>query len=154
MRVAKIVFLTKKYRFWSLVIVTLALAGVIGFLLYTSEDPHWGSGIWAKWLRSQFDVGYLTARNIVNGIRKTLHFLGYGGIGLLCWFYLYLWGLKKPLLAGLILTALVAVMDELAQSMTGFRFGKPLDVALDIVGAVVITAAIRIAAFYRRKVAD
>ncbi|HEX3045201.1 MAG TPA: VanZ family protein [Bacillota bacterium] len=150
----KLLWLTKKYRFWSLVIVTLTLAGVIGFLLYTSEDPHWGSGFWAQWLRSHFHIGYLTARNIVNGVRKTLHFLGYGGIGLLCWFYFYLWGLKKPLLAGLILTALVAVMDELAQSMTGFRFGKPLDVALDMVGAVIITAAIRIAAFKGREAAD
>ena len=80
---------TKKYRIWSLVIVTLVLAGVIGFLLYTSEDPHWGSGFWTRWLSNHLQMRFLTARHIVNGIRKVMHFLGYGGIGLLCWFYLF-----------------------------------------------------------------
>ncbi|MCL6589046.1 MAG: VanZ family protein [Firmicutes bacterium] len=135
---------SQRLRWWSLSIVTLVLAGVIGFLLYTSEDPHWGSGFWARWLSGFLDIRYLTARHIVNGVRKALHFFGYGGIGLLCWFYFYLWGLKKPLLAGLILTSLVAALDELVQSRTGFRFGKPLDVALDIAGALCMTGILRV----------
>lgn len=134
---------SQKARRRNLLILSFILALIIIFLLYTSEDTRWGSGNWEKWLISHTHCGYPSANFIVNILRRTLHFLGYGVIGLLSWIYFYLWGFKKSLRYGLIFTAMIAMLDEYAQSLTTFRFGKPQDVLLDMIGAIVLTGLVK-----------
>lgn len=134
---------SKTARRWVLVALTAVLAIIIMFLLYTSEDIHWGKDYWINWVIRHFRFDYLTASGLVKWLRKTLHFLGYGALGCLAWFYFYLWRIPKPLLSGLIFTTAVAILDEYTQSLTSFRSGKPGDVLLDITGAVVITGLVR-----------
>jgi len=70
--------------------------------------------------------------------------MGYGIIGLLSWRYFYLWGFKRPLRYGLIFTVMLAILDEYTQSLTTFRFGKPQDVLLDVIGASVVTGLVKL----------
>ena len=73
-------------------------------------------------------------------IRKSGHFLGYGGLGLI---WLRAWRMSLPRLqflpgAGLALasTALVAGWDEWHQTFLPNRTGTPWDVLLDCCGAL------------------
>jgi VanZ family protein len=131
--------LTEKARRWSLVVLTVILALIILFLVYTSEEPRWGGGYWESWLISRFQVPVLMAHNLVFWIRKSLHFLGYGSLGLLLWLYWFLWGFKKAYWLGIGAVGLIASLDEYFQSFTSFRTGKPEDMLLDICGAIVFT---------------
>ncbi len=134
-------------RCWGLLFLTLMIAVMILFLLYTSEDPRWSSNYWVHWLSSHFHLNPHLAATFVNGLRKTLHFTGYGCFGLILWGYFFLWQLKKPLIWGLLGVLLIAILDEYTQSFATFRFGKAGDVLLDFLGAVVFTGIIKI--FFR-----
>jgi VanZ family protein len=136
--------LSQKARRRNLWILSIILVLIIIFLLYTSEDPRWGSDNWEKWLYNHTHFGFHFINSIILILRKTMHFLGYGFIGLISWFYFYLWGFKKPLCFALIFTAVVAMLDEYTQSLTTFRFGKPQDVLLDIIGAIVATGLVKL----------
>lgn len=122
---------------------TLLLLTIILFLTYTSEDVRWGGGFWETWLGRHVQLGSAAAHQIVFWFRKTMHFLGYGALGILFWYYFYLWRINLCMWLGIGATAAVAVYDEYAQSLTGFRSGKPEDVALDICGALAICLAAR-----------
>lgn len=138
-------------RCLGILVLSIVLIGIILFLLYTSKNPSWGGGSWEKWIVRHLHWDSHFVHNLVYWVRKGFHFLGYGGIGLLCWAYFALWGLKKPLLFGLGLAALIAVMDEYAQSFTTFRSGKPMDVVIDICGAVVVTGVVYLWDLNRRE---
>ncbi len=144
---SKNIFPLDQLRNWSLFFLTIGIILLICFLLYTSEDPRWGSGYWEQWLTFHFHLNPHQAATFVNGLRKTLHFTGYGCFGLILWCYFFLWQLKKPLIWGLLGVLLIAALDEYTQSFTTFRFGKPGDVLLDFLGAVVFTGIIKI--FFR-----
>lgn len=135
---------SKTVRVLLILALTIILAAIIAFLIYSSEDTHWGSSYWVKWLTQNYHFNYLTASLLVKWLRKILHFLGYGSLGCFAWFYFYLWRTLKPLMIGLIFTVLISILDEYTQSLTTFRSGKPADVLLDIAGAVVITSLIKL----------
>jgi VanZ family protein len=78
-------------------------------------------------------------------IRKSGHFLGYGGLGL-AWLralWMSLPGYRFFLASGLALagTALVASWDEWHQTFLPNRTGSPWDVLLDCCGALVMLSA-------------
>ncbi|HEY8464655.1 MAG TPA: VanZ family protein [Bacillota bacterium] len=125
-------------RFWSIIGLTLVLAGVTAFLVHTSKDVQWSGGFWEQWLRTHLQ---LQSAEVVFWLRKTAHFLGYGSLALLYWVYFYLWGLRKTApWWGIVGAALVASLDEYFQSRSAFRSGQPTDVLLDISGAVIFTS--------------
>jgi VanZ family protein len=130
-------------RIWSIIGLTLVLTVMIGFLLETSKDVRWGGGFWETWLRVHWRLTPAVAHQAVFWLRKTIHFLGYGSLALLFWWYFYLWGLRRttPLL-GLTTTALVAVVDEYNQALSNFRTGNPNDVLLDCCGGVVFVLVV------------
>jgi VanZ family protein len=131
----------KKKVFSNIILLTLMLALVILFLIYTSEDPRFSGGYWEKWLISHFNFHHpTTVHHVVYLIRKAMHFLGYGVLGLLFWFYFTLWRLRWSIWLGLGATSLVAVYDEYTQSLTTFRTGKPEDILLDVCGACIVCA--------------
>jgi VanZ family protein len=136
--------LTDKVRSWGLVALTIILALIILFLVYTSEEPRWGGGYWENWLINHFFLGRNLAGKLVIGVRKTMHFFGYGVTGLLFWLYFYLWRLKKAVWLSWAAIIVVACLDEYLQSLTTFRTGKPTDVMLDICGALVITGLVKL----------
>jgi VanZ family protein len=141
---------TRKVRSAYLVALTIIIILIFFFLFHTSEDPNYGSGYWTLWVTFHLHISYHHAAMIVNGLRKTLHFIGYGGIGLILWSYFYLWRFKIPLVWGLLGVLLIASLDEYTQSLTTFRFGKPEDVLLDFAGAVFITGIIKIC--FKKKI--
>jgi VanZ family protein len=125
-----------------LVALTVILAFIILFLVYTSEEPRWGGGYWERWLVAHIRINQVDAHELVFLVRKTLHFVGYGCLGLLLWLYCFLWILKNAYWSGIGITLLIAMLDEYIQSHTSFRTGKPEDVLLDFAGAVIITGLI------------
>jgi VanZ family protein len=79
-------------------------------------------------------------------IRKSGHFLGYGGIGLV---WLRAWWMTLPrsrflhdAFLALLGTALVASFDEWHQSFLPNRTGSPWDVLLDCCGAIALEALV------------
>jgi VanZ family protein len=133
----------RKARYVYLAVLTAIILFVLFFLFHASEDPHYGGGFWTQWVTSHFYISHHHAAIIVNDLRKTLHFIGYGCIGLILWLYFYLWRILNPLVWGLLGVLVIASLDEYFQSLTTFRFGKPEDVLLDFVGAVFITGTIK-----------
>lgn len=140
----------QRTRIVSIIFMTFLLGSVIAFLLYSSEDPHWGGGFWEEWLARHFDWPQELVSQLVFNVRKSLHFTGYGGIGLLFWAYFYLWRLPFPQGTGLLATAAVASLDEYTQSFATFRSGQPQDVLLDVCGALAIGLIVRLV-LARRK---
>lgn len=128
-----------KTRISGIMVLTIVLVGVIGFLLHTSQDVHWGGGYWENWLRVRLGMQPVTAHLVVFWLRKSVHFIGYGVLTLLFGLYFYLWGLPKAAWWGLLGTAAVACFDEYNQSLSGFRSGQPADVLLDVCGGIVFT---------------
>jgi VanZ family protein len=125
-------------RVWSIIGLTLVLVMIIGFLLQTSKDVRWGGGFWETWLWLHGRLTPAAAHQAVFWLRKTVHFLGYGSLALLFWWYFVLWGLRRRTpLWGLTATALVATFDEYNQALSNFRSGNPADVLLDCCGGVV-----------------
>lgn len=118
--------------------LTLVLMALIGFLLQTSKDIRWGGGFWENWLKAHWRLTSATAHQLVFLVRKMIHFMAYGGLALLFWWYFYLWGLRRSAAGvGLTATALVAAFDEYNQALSNFRTGKPTDVLLDCCGGLV-----------------
>ena len=138
-------------RIVALILMTLLLGLVVAFLLYSSEDPRFGGGFWEEWLAGHFHWPQALVAQLVFDIRKALHFLGYGVVGLLFWAYFYLWRLPYPQFTGLLATAAVASLDEYTQSLTTFRSGKPADVGLDICGAVLVGILVRVVLLPKRS---
>lgn len=144
---------TKTKRIVMIIILTLILAAMIGFLLQTSKDVRWGGGFWDSWLQTHCHLTSAVAHQIVFWIRKTIHFVSYGGLTLLLWWYFILWGVRRAAAAwGLTGTALVASFDEYNQALSSFRSGQPADVLLDCCGGIVfITMVYTVKYFYRRN---
>ncbi|HYH04646.1 MAG TPA: VanZ family protein [Bacillota bacterium] len=128
-----------KTRVMGIIVLTFVLAGVIGFLLHTSKNVQWGGGFWENWLRVRFNMQPVTAHLVVFWLRKSVHFMGYGGLTLLFGLYFYLWGLRKTAYWGLLGTAAIASFDEYNQSLSSFRSGQPTDVFLDVCGGIFFT---------------
>ncbi len=126
-------------RFLNLITLTFLMTAIIAFLVYTSIDSHWGSDFWEQFIATHSHVSIQTIDELVYWFRKSLHFLGYGVLGLLTWFYCYLWGFRKAYWPGILMASLIAAFDEFLQSRVPFRSGKPEDVLLDICGVVIIT---------------
>jgi VanZ family protein len=87
-------------------------------------------------------------------IRKTGHFLGYGLTGLV---WLRAWWMTLPrssylidAMLALLGTGLIAIVDELHQSLLPNRTGMPSDVLLDCCGAILLQLVVYIfvRAFY------
>lgn len=135
---------------FKLSVLSIALLLIVLFLTYTSEDVHWGGGFWEQWLINHIHFSPIAAHQIVFWFRKTMHFLGYGALGILFWYYFYLWGVTRCFWFGIGATALVAVYDEFSQSFTTFRSGKPEDVLLDVCGALTIGLLARLILKWRR----
>ena len=104
-------------------------------------------------LRHAFEYlfGHLPAEdwNVIHHyMRKSGHFLGYGGIGLA---WLRAWWMTLPrssflpdAFLALLGTALVASCDEWHQSFLPNRTGSPWDVLLDCCGAIALQLAVYI----------
>ncbi len=120
--------------------LTFLLAAIIGFLVYTSIDPRWGGGFWDRFVATHSRLSIPTISALVYWFRKSMHFLGYGTLSLLTWYYFYLWGFQRSYWPGIILAVLIASLDEYLQSRVPFRSGKPEDVLLDICGIVIVTS--------------
>jgi VanZ family protein len=123
-------------------LLTVVIGIMIAFLLHTSKDVRWGGGFWETWLEENWKLAPAFAHQLVFWSRKTVHFLAYGCLTLLFWWYFNLWGLRRATAAlGIAATALVASMDEYNQSLSGFRTGLLTDVLLDCCGGVVFVLA-------------
>ena len=135
-----------KSRIVAIILLTPILAGIITFLFYTSVDTHWGGGYWEHWLSVRLQIEMESAHLVVFWLRKTLHFCGYGCLGLLFWLYFFLWRVRKnlDLALALLATIVIAIADEYQQSLSTFRSGKPEDVIIDILGAMVFCGLYRI----------
>lgn len=90
-------------------------------------------------------VGNVQWEVIHHAIRKSGHFFGYGGIGLL---WMRAWWMTLPrsrflhdAFLALLGTALVASSDEFHQTLLPNRTGSPWDVLLDCSGAIVLLLA-------------
>jgi hypothetical protein len=128
----------KQKRIGTIIGLTLVLFIIICFLLQTSKDVRWGGGFWETWLTVHWYLAPKFAWHLVFWLRKTVHFLSYGCLALLLWWYFYLWGLRRTSAGlGLTATALVAACDEYNQTLSTFRSGQPTDVLLDCCGGVV-----------------
>lgn len=125
-------------RVIAIVLMTLLLGTIVAILLYASEDPRFGHDLWETWLIRHIQLSPAVAGQVVFICRKTLHFLGYGGIGLLFWAYFSLWGLAPAQVLGIVTTGFLAALDEYTQTTSSFRGGNPGDVLLDLCGALVI----------------
>ncbi len=130
-------------RIIALALMTLLLGAIVALVLYSSEDPRFGHDLWEAWLIGHAQLSPAVAGQVVFICRKTLHFLGYGGIGLLFWAYFSLWGLAPAQVLGIGATGILAALDEYTQTTSSFRGGKPGDVLLDFCGAVVIGWIVR-----------
>jgi VanZ family protein len=146
----------KQKRIWIIMGLTLVLMAMIGFLLQTSKDVRWGGGFWDTWIEVHWRLTPGTAQQLVFWLRKTIHFLSYGSLTLLFWWYFYLWGLRRMTAGwGIIATALVASFDEYNQALSNFRTGKPTDVLLDCCGgAVFILVAYRVLQLRKERVKE
>ena len=71
-------------------------------------------------------------------VRKTAHFVGYGIEGALAYI-----ALRGQIVKALLITLLVAAIDETNQSRNPRRTGSPYDAALDLTGAAVAVAILR-----------
>jgi VanZ family protein len=132
----------KQKRVWIILILSLILMAVIGFLLQTSQDVRWGGGFWETWLKAHWRLTPVMAHQLVFLARKMIHFMAYGSLALLFWWYFYLWGLRRAAAGvGLTATALVAAFDEYNQALSNFRTGKLTDVLLDCCGGLVFILA-------------
>lgn len=132
----------KQKRVWIILLLSLILMALIGFLLQTSQDVRWGGGFWETWLKAHWRLTSVTAHQLVFRVRKMIHFTAYGSLALLFWWYFYLWGLRRTAAGvGLTATALVAAFDEYNQALSNFRTGKLTDVLLDCCGGLVFILA-------------
>ena len=83
-------------------------------------------------------------------VRKTGHVSGYGILALLALRAARV-DFRRPVLAGFLVTLIVASIDEIHQATLRFRRGSVWDVLLDLSGAAV---AILIAHWLRRRVKE
>lgn len=137
-----------KHRIFLIMGLSPVIIGIVYLILQSSAEESWGGGHWENWLVVHFKITIATAHFLVFWVRKTIHFVAYGGIGLLLWTYCYLWRIPKSYFAGFGLTAFLAGFDEYLQSTVSFRTGKLTDVLIDISG--VLTAYIFFAYFRKR----
>jgi len=92
-----------------------------------------------KWLLP--DALPETLRSIHGVIRKLAHVTEYSILAALAWNALRGWS-GRPFLAAFLLTATVAVIDELDQAFSGSRTGSLYDVLLDTASGGLVLAAI------------
>ena len=116
-------------------------------LIIVESTPNFGADRTSQPLRwlVQLIFGHLSDKNwgvIHLCIRKSGHFLGYGGLGLV---WLRAWWMTLPssrflndTVLALLGTALVASCDEWHQTFLPNRTGSPWDVLLDCCGALVM----------------
>ncbi len=135
-------------QFCCKIALTFLLAAIVAFLVYTSIDPHWGAGFWDRFVATHSRLPIQTISELVYWFRKSLHFLGYGILALLTWYYFYLWGFRKAYWQGILLAVLIATLDEYLQSRVPFRSGNPGDVLVDVCGIVIVPSLIK---FFFRK---
>jgi len=96
-----------------------------------------GPDTFRRWVMSTFHLSQSNAETVVIAIRKTVHFSAYGVYGL-SWRRL---GWKMAIMQTLVL----ASFDEARQSTAGNRTGSPLDVLLDLSGAIVLLTLVHFA---------
>lgn len=97
-------------------------------LLATLIIPYWGIKV------SIAERGYYEFVEFL--IRKSTHFFTFGLIAIVIYAVLPKWHFRKVTAA--FLTLLVAVTDEVHQSLTAGRTGSSQDVMLDMTGAVTV----------------
>lgn len=95
-------------------------------LLATLEIPYWGITV------SIEERGYYAFVEFL--IRKSTHFFTFGLIAILLYAVLPKCNFRKMIAT--FLTLLIAIIDEVHQSFTVGRTASPLDVMLDMAGAV------------------
>ena len=96
-----------------------------------------GPDTFRRWVMSTFHLSQSAAETVVIAIRKTVHFSAYGVYGL-SW---RRFGWKMALIQ----TFLLASFDEARQTTAGNRTGSPLDVLLDLSGAIVLLTLVHFA---------
>lgn len=101
-----------------------------------------GGGAWERWLVDTLGVSADAAAVLVIAIRKTVHFLFYGFLGLA-----FFRAARSERMAtrgaiwfGLLAAALFAAFDEGRQTVLPDRTGSVLDFGIDLAGAAVLIA--------------
>lgn len=97
-------------------------------LLATLEIPYWGIKV------SIAERGYYEFVEFL--IRKSAHFFTFGLMALVIYAVLPKWNFRKVI--AVFLTLLVAISDEVHQSLTAGRTASSQDVILDMAGAVTV----------------
>lgn len=83
-------------------------------------------------------------------IRKLTHFVGFGFIALGIYFA---WGKRRnPAVVAIVVTALIAAMDEFRQSFTPGRMMNGQDVLVDTAGAIVFVGVVMFVKKLRRTI--
>jgi hypothetical protein len=102
-----------------------------------------GPDTFRRWVMTTFHLSHSTAETVVIAVRKTVHFSAYGVYGL-SW-RRYGWKMA------IIQTFLLASFDEARQTTAGNRTGSPLDVLLDLSGAIVLLTLVHFATRKRAR---
>lgn len=105
----------------------LVVAGVANF-----SGTGGGPDPLREWLQTTFRLNPTDTENTVIAIRKTVHFTAYGVYGL-SWRRYGWWMVIAQ-------TVALASFDEARQTTVGTRTGSPVDVILDLSGAMVLMA--------------
>jgi VanZ family protein len=93
---------------------------------------------------AQPDLRFLPDQGLDFLLRKAGHMSVFGVLAVLLWRALASSTVRRPIAWSLILTALYAASDELHQSFTSGRHPSPLDVGIDLAGALLALAALSV----------
>ena len=135
--------LRKLLIFWAWIYILFFISAVI-------------SGSFAR----EFSAGYMQStlahylpglsmesiQRLVTIIRKSIHLLGYSGLGISSYFVLgdADWFRRSPYVGGLMMGLVVAAFDELLQVWSPFRTGSIVDVFLDLLGVLLGLAVVKV----------
>jgi len=108
----------------------------LGIVVVTASGAEGGANPMVEFLVQRFGMDRSTAELAVVIFRKTMHFSGYGTIGLNAYFLAKpKLDLKAAVVFALTITFLFASFDEFRQSLSVGRTGSIWDIGLDLIGA-------------------
>lgn len=108
----------------------------LGIIVVSASGTEGGANPMVEFLMQRFGMDQSAAELAVVIFRKTMHFCGYGTIGLNAYFLAKpKFNLNAAVFFGLTMTFLFAAFDEFRQSMSVGRTGSIWDIGLDLIGA-------------------
>ena len=126
------------FKYWLPVLIWLAIIFIGSTDLMSAEHTSRIIGPILRWFNPA--VSLETIAKVQFLVRKTAHLTEYAVLAILIWRALRLgarWQLKMSILLASLVCALFAVSDEFHQSFVPTRTASPIDVMIDIIGALI-----------------